>query len=78
MRRALGKRVDLRELGLTPDRFLSAAGAEICLYEEVRLAHEIRAVCALSDAYRQALALAIPQHLIDLVASHTPSPGSGS
>lgn len=73
MRRVLGYGMDLRELGIAPDCFINTAGAEFSMAEEeLRLAREIRAVCALGDAYRQALALPVPQHLIDLVASHTP------
>jgi hypothetical protein len=73
MRRALGYEVDLRELGLMPDCFVNTAGAEFSTAEEeLRLAREIRAVRALGDAHRQALALPVPRHLIDLVAAHTP------
>jgi hypothetical protein len=71
MRRALGYEVDLRELGLMPDCFVNTAGAGVLLPdEELRLAREIRALCALSDAYQHVCALPVPQHLIDLVASY--------
>jgi hypothetical protein len=71
MRRALGYEVDLRELGITPDCFVNTAGAGVLLPdEELRLAREIRALCALSDAYQHVCALPVPQHLIDLVASY--------
>ena len=76
MRRALGYEVDLRELGLMPDCFVNTAGAEFSTAEEeLRLAREIRAVCALGDAYQHVCALPVPQHLIDLVASYAPRQG---
>ena len=73
MRRALGKRVDLRELGLMLGRFVNTAGAGVLLpEEELRLAREIRALCALGDTYQHVCALPVPHHLIDLVASYVP------
>ena len=73
MRRALGKRVDLRELGLMPDCCVNTAGAGVLLpEEELRLAREVGATCALADAYQHVCDLPVPQHLIDLVASYVP------
>jgi hypothetical protein len=61
----------LRALGLTPDCLFKPANGDLCLpEEELRLAREVGATCALADAYQLVLALPVPQHLIDLVASH--------